>query len=87
MPWILALLLFYSGQLLAVEQGRHLLLVVEAHLAKTDAMQLAAACAAQGALGTVYLAHRRGDPPRWAAPLGPTRSPKRCCAWSPGSIT
>jgi len=46
-----------------------LLLVVEAHLAKTDAMQLAAACAAQGALGTVYLAHRRGDPARWAAPL------------------
>ena len=29
MPWILALLLFYSGQLLAVEQGRHLLLVDE----------------------------------------------------------
>jgi 4-amino-4-deoxy-L-arabinose transferase-like glycosyltransferase len=45
------------------------LLVVEAHLAKTDAVQLAAACAAQGALGTVYLAHRRGDPARWTSPL------------------
>jgi 4-amino-4-deoxy-L-arabinose transferase-like glycosyltransferase len=45
------------------------LLVVEAHLAKTDAMQLSAACAAQGALGAIYLAHRRGDPARWSAPL------------------
>jgi 4-amino-4-deoxy-L-arabinose transferase-like glycosyltransferase len=45
------------------------LLVVEAHLAKTDAMQLAAACAAQGALGTTYLAYRRGDPARWTSAL------------------
>ncbi len=42
------------------------LLVVEAHLAKTDAMQLAAVLAAQGALGTIYIGHRRGAPSRWA---------------------
>jgi 4-amino-4-deoxy-L-arabinose transferase-like glycosyltransferase len=35
--------------------------VVEAHLAKTDAVLLATVAAAQGALGTVYLRARRGD--------------------------
>ncbi|HKW53192.1 MAG TPA: glycosyltransferase family 39 protein, partial [Stellaceae bacterium] len=35
--------------------------VVEAHLAKTDAVLLATVAAAQGALGIVYLRARRGD--------------------------
>jgi 4-amino-4-deoxy-L-arabinose transferase-like glycosyltransferase len=35
-------------------------LVAEAHLAKTDAALLASVVAAQGALGAIYLAHRRG---------------------------
>jgi 4-amino-4-deoxy-L-arabinose transferase-like glycosyltransferase len=40
--------------------------VVEAHLAKTDAMLLATVAAAQGALGIIYTRARRGDAPaRW----------------------
>jgi len=38
-------------------------LVVEAHLAKTDAMLLATAVAAQGALGIIYSRARRGGAP------------------------
>ena len=35
-------------------------LVTEAHLAKTDALLLATVVAAQGALGRIYVAERRG---------------------------
>ncbi len=46
------------------------LCVAEAHLATTDAVQLAAAVAAQGALGMAYLSSRRGEPlPIWLALL------------------
>jgi len=43
--------------------------VIEAHLAKTDAMLLATVAAAQGALGAIYMRARRGDqtaPRTWA---------------------
>lgn len=42
------------------------LLTVEAHLAKTDAMLLASIVAMQGALGRAYLKWRRGEPAGWA---------------------
>ena len=43
--------------------------VVEAHLAKTDAALLAAVVVAQGALGLVYIATRTGHPVAWPVPL------------------
>jgi 4-amino-4-deoxy-L-arabinose transferase-like glycosyltransferase len=77
---VLAVILtFFVGQRLlenetAVQLGAaflaaSILMVVEAHLAKTDATQLAAVCAAQGALGDIYLGHRRGEAPRWTSPI------------------
>ncbi|HZB91214.1 MAG TPA: phospholipid carrier-dependent glycosyltransferase [Stellaceae bacterium] len=50
--------------------GASIGVVVEAHLAKTDAVLLATAAAAQAALGILYAAARRGSAPaprRWAA--------------------
>jgi 4-amino-4-deoxy-L-arabinose transferase-like glycosyltransferase len=44
-------------------------LSVEAHIAKTDAVLLASAVAAQGALGLIYRAARDGRPARWGLPL------------------
>ncbi|HYM03968.1 MAG TPA: glycosyltransferase family 39 protein [Stellaceae bacterium] len=45
-------------------------LTVEAHLAKTDAVLLAAVVAAQGALGIIYRDARRGEAPaRWGLAL------------------
>lgn len=49
---------FFGGLLL----GGCLLLTVEAHLAKTDAMLLATVATMQGALGVAYLAWQRGEP-------------------------
>lgn len=46
-----------------------LLLVAEAHLAKTDAMLLAAIVAAQGALARIYLTAREGRAPGAGPPL------------------
>ena len=43
--------------------------VVEAHLAKTDAALLAAVVAGQGALGLVYIAARTGRPVGWPLAL------------------
>jgi 4-amino-4-deoxy-L-arabinose transferase-like glycosyltransferase len=42
---------------------------VEAHIAKTDAVLLATAVAAQGALGLIYRAARNGDAVPWRWPL------------------
>jgi len=42
---------------------------VEAHIAKTDAVLLAAAVAAQGALGLIYRAARAGEAVPWRWPL------------------
>jgi 4-amino-4-deoxy-L-arabinose transferase-like glycosyltransferase len=56
-----------AGFIAAVLMGSALGLVVEAHLAKTDAALLAAVVAGQGALGRVYVAARTGR--RIAAPL------------------
>jgi 4-amino-4-deoxy-L-arabinose transferase-like glycosyltransferase len=50
---------FIGAALLACALG----VVVEAHLAKTDAMLLATAVAAQGALGGIYIRARRGGAP------------------------
>ena len=44
-------------------------MVVEAHLAKTDAALLAAVVAGQGALGLVYIAARTGRRVGWPLPL------------------
>jgi 4-amino-4-deoxy-L-arabinose transferase-like glycosyltransferase len=43
------------------------ILVAEAHLAKTDAVLLATVLLAEGALARVYLADRGGRPPLWVA--------------------
>ncbi len=56
---------FWGGMLLA----GCLLLTVEAHLAKTDAMLLAAVTAMQGALGRAYLDWRQGVAPKRAITL------------------
>jgi len=48
-----------------------ILLAVEAHLAKTDAMLLCATTAAMGAMGRIYVAWQRGDDPAhpsWVTP-------------------
>ncbi len=46
-----------------------LLTVAEAHLATTDAVLLATAMVAQGALAAVYLGARRGEPTGWGMAL------------------
>lgn len=50
--------------------GSSMLLVIEAHIAKTDAMLLAAIMAGQLALARIWVAVREGRPPGWVAPLG-----------------
>ncbi len=47
-----------------------LLLVVESHLAKTDAMLLAAVTAMQGLLGRIYLQLRAGEKPGFGLAMG-----------------
>src|SRR4029077_18787440 len=49
-----------------------ILLAVEAHLAKTDAMLLCATTAAMGAMGRIYVSWQRGEDahPSWTVPAG-----------------
>src|SRR5216683_3360288 len=54
-----------AGFIAAVLMASALGLVVEAHLAKTDAALLATVVAGQGALGLVYAANRAGRRVRW----------------------
>lgn len=57
-----------AGFIAAVLMASALGLVVEAHLAKTDAALLATVVAGQGALGLAYAANRKGRRvPRWLA--------------------
>lgn len=56
----------YAGVMMAGALG----LVVEAHIAKTDAALLAAVVAAQGALGLTYVRARAGDRVGWPLALG-----------------
>jgi 4-amino-4-deoxy-L-arabinose transferase-like glycosyltransferase len=58
-----------AGFIAAVLTASALGVVVEAHLAKTDAALLAAVVAGQGALGLVYIATRTGRPIGWPLPL------------------
>src|SRR5882724_11335994 len=58
-----------AGWIAAVLMASTLGLVVEAHLAKTDAALLAVVVAAQGALGLVYAAARTGRRVPWSLPL------------------
>jgi 4-amino-4-deoxy-L-arabinose transferase-like glycosyltransferase len=51
-----------AGFIAAVLMASALVIVVEAHLAKTDAALLAAVIAGQGTLGLVYTRTRSGDP-------------------------
>ena len=58
-----------AGFVAAVLTASALGVVVEAHLAKTDAALLAAIVAGQGALGLVYIATRAGRRVGWPLPL------------------
>jgi 4-amino-4-deoxy-L-arabinose transferase-like glycosyltransferase len=58
-----------AGFVAAVLTASALGVVVEAHLAKTDAALLAAVVAGQGALGLVYIATRAGRRVGWPLPL------------------
>ena len=58
-----------AGFIAAVLTASALGVVVEAHLAKTDAALLAAVVAGQGALGLVYIAARAGRRVGWPLPL------------------
>jgi 4-amino-4-deoxy-L-arabinose transferase-like glycosyltransferase len=58
-----------AGFIAAVLTASALGVVVEAHLAKTDAALLAAVVAGQGALGLVYIATRTGRRGGWLLPL------------------
>ena len=58
-----------AGFIAAVLTASALGVVVEAHLAKTDAALLAAVVAGQGALGLVYIAARTGRRVGWSLPL------------------
>ena len=58
-----------AGLLSAVLMASALGLVVEAHLAKTDAALLATVVAGQGALGLVYVAIRTGRRVPWSLPF------------------
>jgi 4-amino-4-deoxy-L-arabinose transferase-like glycosyltransferase len=58
-----------AGFIAAVLTASALGVVVEAHLAKTDAALLAAVVAGQGALGLAYIATRTGHPVGWPLPL------------------
>jgi 4-amino-4-deoxy-L-arabinose transferase-like glycosyltransferase len=58
-----------AGFIAAVLTASALGVVVEAHLAKTDAALLAAVVAGQGALGLVYIATCAGRPVGWSLPV------------------
>ena len=58
-----------AGFIAAVLTASALGVVVEAHLAKTDAALLAAVVAGQGALGLVYIGTRNGRRVGWPVPL------------------
>jgi 4-amino-4-deoxy-L-arabinose transferase-like glycosyltransferase len=58
-----------AGFIAAVLAASALSVVIEAHLAKTDAALLAAVVAGQSALGLVYIATRTGRPVDWMLPL------------------
>jgi 4-amino-4-deoxy-L-arabinose transferase-like glycosyltransferase len=58
-----------AGFIAAVLTASALGVVIEAHLAKTDAALLAAVVAGQGALGLVYIMTRTGRPIGWSLPL------------------
>jgi 4-amino-4-deoxy-L-arabinose transferase-like glycosyltransferase len=58
-----------AGFIAAALTASALGVVVEAHLAKTDAALLAAVVAGQGALGLAYVAARTGRPLGWPLPL------------------
>src|SRR5947209_19584710 len=58
-----------AGLIAAVLTASALGVVVEAHLAKTDAALLAAVAAGQGVLGVVYVATRTGRRVGWPLPL------------------
>ncbi len=58
-----------AGFIAAVLTASAIGVVVEAHLAKTDAALLAAVVAGQGALGLVYIMTRTGRPTGWPLPL------------------
>jgi 4-amino-4-deoxy-L-arabinose transferase-like glycosyltransferase len=58
-----------AGFIAAVLTASALGVVVEAHLAKTDAALLAAVVAGQGALGLAYIAARTGHQVGWPLPL------------------
>jgi 4-amino-4-deoxy-L-arabinose transferase-like glycosyltransferase len=58
-----------AGFIAAVLTASALGVVIEAHLAKTDAALLAAVVAGQGALGLVYIATRTRSPIGWPLPL------------------
>jgi 4-amino-4-deoxy-L-arabinose transferase-like glycosyltransferase len=57
-----------AGFIAAVLMASALGLVVEAHLAKTDAALLATILAGQGALGLAYVTSRSGRPVPWSLP-------------------
>ncbi|HEV2301461.1 MAG TPA: glycosyltransferase family 39 protein [Stellaceae bacterium] len=59
----------HAGPAAAVLLASSLALVAEAHLAKTDAMLLAAVAAAQASLGLVYTEARAGRRPGWGPAL------------------
>ncbi len=58
-----------TGLLAAILTASSLLLVVEAHLATTDAALLATVVAAQGSLGNLYVRIRRGEAVGWWMPI------------------
>ncbi len=58
-----------TGLLAAMLTASSLLLVVEAHMATTDAALLATVVAAQGALAILYVRTRRGEAFGWGMPI------------------
>ena len=58
-----------TGLLAAMLTASSLLLVVEAHMATTDAALLATVVAAQGALANLYVRTRRGEAFGWGMPI------------------
>jgi 4-amino-4-deoxy-L-arabinose transferase-like glycosyltransferase len=68
LTWVLGATLLSSrgaGFVAGILMASALVLVVEAHLAKTDAALLAAVAAGQLALGIMYVRARKGDPVHW----------------------
>jgi 4-amino-4-deoxy-L-arabinose transferase-like glycosyltransferase len=58
-----------TGLLAAMLTASSLLLVVEAHMATTDAVLLATVVAAQGSLADLYVKTRRGETAGWGMPI------------------